>query len=240
MTHGTPGAQNPDDADKRAAALAAVRAIESGMRVGLGTGSTALHAVRRLGSLLQDGSLRDVSAIATSSRTRAEAGRLGIPLIDDDLTDTLDLTIDGADEVDPSLDLVKGGGGALLREKIVAQASRRFIVVVDASKLSPRLGTRRALPVEVVAFGWREQLRYIETLGAAVTVRRGSDGAPFATDSGHMILDCVFGPIADPGALAAALAARPGIVEHGLFLGMAHEVIVAGPAGVQRLVRPSA
>ncbi len=239
MTRGAPGAQDPDDADKRAAARAAVHAIESGMRVGLGTGSTALHAVRRLGALLQDGSLRDVSAIATSSRTRAEAGRLGIPLIDDDLTDTLDLTIDGADEVDPSLDLIKGGGGALLREKIVAQASRRLIVVVDASKLTPRLGTRRPLPVEVIPFGWRDQLRYIEALGAAVTVRRDGNGAPFSTDSGHMILDCAFGPIADPRALAASLAARPGIVEHGLFLGMAHEVIVAGPGGVRRLARPA-
>jgi ribose 5-phosphate isomerase A len=206
------------------------------MRVGLGTGSTALHAVRRIAALLRSGALRDVAAMATSSATGAEAARLGVPLLPDDLPQALDITIDGADEVDPALDLIKGAGGALLREKIVAQASRRFIVVVDESKLSPRLGTRRPVPVEVEPFGWRSQARYLESLGASVALRQAAD-APYRTDSGHLILDCAFGAIEAPGTLAATLVARAGIVEHGLFLGMAHEVIVAGPTGVQRRVR---
>ncbi len=227
----------PESIHKRAAAHAAVEAVRSGMRIGLGTGSTALHAVRRIGALLQSGALRDVSAIATSLRTREEAERLGIPLLPDDLPLALDLTIDGADEVDPALDLLKGGGGALLREKIVAQASERFVAVVDESKLSPRLGTAHALPVEVLGFGMRSQARFLESLGAAVTIRRGPDGAPYATDSGNVILDCTFGPIAAPCELAATLDARAGIVCHGLFLGMAHEVIIAGPGGVQRRLR---
>ncbi len=232
MTH-EPGDAHGRDAYKEVAAYAAADAIESGMRVGLGTGSTALHAVRRLSERLRSGQLRHVSAVATSSRTRADAQRLGIPLLDESLAHTLDLTIDGADEVDPALDLIKGAGGALLREKVVAQASRRFVVVVDESKLSPRLGSHCPVPVEVIAFGWRAQVRHLESLGAAVSVRQDRDGLPLATDSGHMTLDCTFGPIADARALAADLATRPGIVEHGLFLGMAHEVIVAGPSGLQ-------
>ena len=140
----------------------------------------------------------------------------------------IDLTIDGADEVDPQLDLIKGGGGALLREKIVAQASRREIIVVDESKLSPVLGTRWALPIEVIPFGWRSQARFIEALGGRVVVRQDGHGAPFRTDQGNIILDCAFGPIARLQELAQRLAARAGIVEHGLFLGIATDLIVAG------------
>jgi ribose-5-phosphate isomerase (EC 5.3.1.6) len=153
-------------------------------------------------------------------------------MLSDDLAVTLDLTIDGADEVDPQWNLIKGGGGALLREKIVAQASAREIIVVDETKLSPRLGTRFAVPVEVLPFGWRSQARFLETLGATYTIRQNPDGARFITDSGNLILDCHFGPLADARALADALAARAGIVEHGLFIGLVTDLIVAGADGV--------
>jgi ribose 5-phosphate isomerase A len=220
---------------KEAAAHAAVDWIRSGMRVGLGTGSTALHATRRLAELLRSGALTDVTAVATSRATRAEAERLGIPLLDDDLSFELDLTIDGADEVDPELNLIKGGGGALLREKIVAQATRRLIIVVDETKTSARLGERRAVPVEVLEFGWRSQARYLEGLGATVVVREATGGGIYATDSGNMILDCRFGSIVDVRQLAAALTARAGLVEHGLFIGLTHDLIVAGATGVRHL-----
>ena len=217
---------DPMVALKRQAAERAVDFVESGMLVGLGTGSTAVFATRRIGALLASGELRDITAVPTSAATEAEARQLGIPLVDADWARSVDLTIDGADEVDPAMDLVKGGGGALLREKIVAQASRREIIVVDESKLSPRLGTRWALPVEVVPLGWRLQARFLESLGARVT-RRDT-----LTDQGNYILDCAFGPIAQATDLAEALASRAGIVEHGLFLGLATDLIVAGAGGV--------
>ncbi|OQY82379.1 MAG: ribose 5-phosphate isomerase A [Chloroflexi bacterium UTCFX4] len=217
---------------KQAAAQRAVDFIQSGMKVGLGTGSTALFATRRLAELLRAGQVRDLAAFATSKTTDAIARQLGIPMLSDDLAVTLDLTIDGADEVDPQWNLIKGGGGALLREKIVAQASAREIIVVDETKLSPRLGTRFAVPVEVLPFGWRSQARFLETLGATYTIRQNPDGARFITDSGNLILDCHFGPLADARALADALAARAGIVEHGLFIGLVTDLIVAGADGV--------
>lgn len=158
--------------------------------------------------------------------------RLGIPMMGDDLPVDLDLTIDGADEVDPAMNLIKGGGGAHLREKIVAQVSRREIIVVDASKLSPRLGTLWPVPVEVIPFGWLSQARFLEELGARWKVRGGPDGSPFVTDSGHRILDCHFGPIADAQDLASRLDARAGIVEHGLFIGLATDLVVAGEQGI--------
>ena len=147
------------------------------------------------------------------------------------------MTIDGADEVDPQLNLIKGGGGALLREKIVAEASRREIIIVDESKLSPQLGTRWPVPVEVLAYGWQSQARYLESLGAEAAIRRLSDGKEFRTDQGNMILDCRFGPIADLEGLAAKLAARAGVMEHGLFLNLTEDVIVAGPEGIRHLKR---
>jgi ribose 5-phosphate isomerase A len=150
---------------------------------------------------------------------------------------TIDVTIDGADEVDPNLDLIKGAGGALLREKIVAQASRREIIVIDESKLSPALGARRALPVEVCTFGWRTQQEYLQWLGARVEVRTKDDGTLFKTDQGNLILDCAFGPIDQPASLAMKLSARAGIVGHGLFLGLATDVIVGGAEGVRHLRR---
>jgi ribose 5-phosphate isomerase A len=219
---------------KQQAAVRAVEYVQSGMVVGLGAGSTALLAVRRIGHLLRQGRLRDIVGVPCSSAIEAEARSLGIP-ITLDLPGDVDLTIDGADEVDPELNLIKGGGGALLHEKIVAQASRREIIVVDESKLSPALGTHWPLPVEVIPFGWHSQRRFLESLGAHVTLRQQRDGAPFKTDEGNLILDCGFGPIPQPAALAARLKARTGIVEHGLFIGLATEVIVAGAEGVRHL-----
>lgn len=220
------------DVLKRQAAARAVQLVQSGMAVGLGTGSTAIHATRLIGARLRQGALRDIVGFPTSEATRAEADRLGIPLLDAAMPRGLDLTIDGADEVDPELNLIKGGGGALLREKIAAQASARVIIVVDDSKLSPRLGTTFAVPVEVLAFGWESQARFLAGLGAQVAVR-----ADMRTDQGNRVLDCRFGPIADAAALARAMDGRAGIVAHGLFLDLAHAVVVAGADGVRMMER---
>jgi ribose 5-phosphate isomerase A len=231
-TSSDPKAQFKEEAAKRA-----VQFVQSGMRVGLGTGSTAIFATRRIAELLQTGELSEIVAFATSKATAEEAVRLGIPLLPDDLPEDLDVTIDGADEVDPEMNLIKGGGGALLREKIVAQVSRREIIVVDETKPSPRLGTHWPVPAEVIPFGWRSQARYLESLGARYTIRKNHDGKQFVTDSGNMILDCHFGPIADARQLAVALNSRAGIVEHGLFIGLATDLIVAGASGVQYRMR---
>ena len=235
----SPASSTPDPAVrlKQAAAEHAVQFLQSGMRVGLGTGSTAIFATRRIGEMLKAGALRDIVAFATSNATAQEAIRLGIPLMADELPSDLDVTIDGADEVDPELNLIKGGGGALLREKIVAQASRREIIVVDETKPSPRLGTRWPVPVEVLPFGWLSQARYVESLGARYTVRGNRDGTRFITDSGNVILDCSFGPIGDARRLAAALSSRAGIVEHGLFIDLATDLIVAGASGIRHATR---
>jgi ribose 5-phosphate isomerase A len=183
--------------------------------------------------------LRDIVAFATSKATAEEAVRLGIPMLPDDLPEDLDVTIDGADEVDLEMNLIKGGGGALLREKIVAQVSKREIIVVDETKPSPRLGTHWPVPVEVIPFGWRAQARYLESLGAEYTIRKNHSSTQFVTDSGNMILDCHFGPIANARQLAAALNSRAGIVEHGLFIGLATDLIVAGAQGIQyRMQKP--
>src|SRR5919109_1600848 len=220
--------------EKQQAADRAVEYVQSGMVVGLGAGSTAILATRRIGQLLREGKLRDIIGFPCSSLVEAEARALGIPITLDP-QGPIDLTIDGADEVDPELNLIKGGGGALLHEKIVAQASLREIIVVDESKLSPSLGTHWPLPVEVVPFGAHSQRHFLSSLGAHVTVRQQHDGTPFRTDQGNLILDCAFGPIRQPAELAAKLDARTGIVEHGLFIGLATEVIVAGADGVRRL-----
>lgn len=219
---------------KRLAGEGAADLVESGMLVGLGTGSTALYAVRRIAALINAGRLRDVVGVASSVATEAEARRLGIPVANGDLSEEIDLTIDGADEVDPQFDLIKGGGGALFREKIVAESSRRLIIVADESKLSRRLGERARLPIEVLAFGWRAAARFVESVlpGSSPLLRRGSDGAPFGTDEGNLILDCAPGPITEPRRVAAALSARAGIVAHGLFLGLTTDLILAGATGV--------
>ena len=236
---------------KRQAAERAVEFVQPGIVVGLGVGSTASLALRRIAELLQEGQLRDILGVPCSVDTEGEARRLGIPLTTLEEHPVVDLTIDGADEVDPELNLIKGGGGALLREKIVAQASLREIIVVTEDKLSPTLGTRWPVPVEVLPFGWRSQALYLESLGARVVVRttppahlprpgRGllkGEGGNFLTDQGNLILDCHFGPIARPDALAAQLEARAGVMGHGLFLDLATDVIVAGPDGVRHLQR---
>jgi ribose 5-phosphate isomerase A len=222
---------------KQQAAERAVEFVQSGMVVGLGTGSTASFATRHIARLLHDGQLKNIFGFATSKAVWKEAQRLGIPMMSEEMPNAVDLTIDGADEVDPDLNLIKGGGGALLREKITAQASGRVIVVVDDSKLSPRLGTQHAVPVEVISFGWRSQFRYLELLGAQVEARYNTDGSLYMTDSGNMILDCNFGPIADPANLSATLGARAGIVEHGLFLGLATDLIIAGRDGIRHVER---
>lgn len=237
-----PESAAPDAAarHKQQAAERAVDLVKPGMIVGLGTGSTAVFAIRRIGALLRSGELRDVVGIPTSTASEAEARRAGVPLVELELSREVDVTIDGADEVTPALDLIKGRGGALLREKVVAQASRREVIVVDESKLSPRLGTRSPLPVEVLRFGWRSQVRFLESLGARVDPMSTTNGEPFVSDEGNLVLLCDFGPLSAPAELAACLAARAGIVEHGLFLGLATDLIVAGASGVDQRLRPSA
>lgn len=225
---------------KQQAAERAVELVQSGMVVGLGTGSTAIFAVWRIGQLLREGQLRDIIGFPTSAAIEAEARRLGIPLLPLDELGLIDVTIDGADEVDPQFNVIKGGGGALLREKIVAQASRREVIVVDESKLSPRLGTQWAVPVEVVPFGWRSQASFLESLGARVTVRLTADGVPYKTDQGNLILDSAFGPIQRLTELDAQLNGRAGIVGHGLFLGLATDLIVAGEDGIRHTARTEA
>jgi ribose 5-phosphate isomerase A len=222
---------------KQEAAEFAVGFVQSGMTVGLGTGTTAIHATRLIAELYRSGQLRDIAAFATSRAVWHEAVKMGLPMMTEDLPQAIDVTIDGADEVDPQLNLIKGGGGALLREKIVAQASCREIIIVDDSKLSPRLGTRWPVPVEVLPYGWQSQARYLESLGAQVTLRRTADGCEFCTDQGNLILDSRFGPIADLPGLAQLLEARAGVIEHGLFLNLAQDVIVAGPGGIRHLQR---
>lgn len=221
---------------KRLAAERAVSFIRSGMVVGLGHGSTALLAVSALADRIMRGEVRDLVAIPCSPEIEAAARRFGITITNLEDHPRIDITVDGADEVDPKLNLIKGGGGALLREKIVAQASAREIIMVDESKLSPRLGTNWAVPVEVLEYGLRSQSDYIESIGGKPILRL-RDGVPFRTASGNLILDCNFGPIDDPGSLAIELKQRTGIVEHGLFVGMATEVVVAGADGVRILTR---
>jgi len=216
---------------KRRAAEEALRRVESGMRLGLGTGSTMAHFLDLLGAALAAGDVRDVVGVATSERTADHAGRLDIPVRGLAEVGRLDLAIDGADEVDPSLDLVKGLGGALLREKMVVQAAHRFIVIVDAGKQVDRLGTRAPLPVEVVPFAWDAHLPMLRELGGEPVLRGGPD-APYRTDNGNHVLDVGFPDgIEDAADVDRALHARAGIVETGLFLGLADEVLVASPSG---------
>ena len=232
------GATDPVQRYRRAAAERAVEFVDSSMVVGLGTGRTASFAVHRIGTLLESGLLRGVRCVPSSRATAALARRLGIPILDPaEQAVTIDLTIDGADEVDAELNLIKGGGGALLREKVLAQVSRREIIVVDEGKLSPHLGTRHPLPVEVLPFCWHSQAQYLEGLGARVALRQDARGEPFHSDHGNLILDADFGPLLRPAELAGLLAARGGIVEHGLFLGLATDLIVAGETGTSHWTR---
>ena len=222
---------------KSQAANAAVHLLESGMVVGLGHGSTVAYAVNSLAGRITEGTIKEIVAITCSKKTESLALRLGITLADLNDRPVIDMTIDGADEVDPALNLIKGGGGALMREKIVAQASKREIIIVDESKLSETLGTRRTVPIEVSPFGWKTQQAYIAELGSPASLRLGADGGPFQTDQGNFILDCSVGQIEDPAALARQFEARAGILEHGLFIQLATDVIVAGESGLRHLKR---
>ena len=222
---------------KKQAAAYAVDLVQSGMIVGLGHGSTAIHVVGLLAEKLKSGQLKDVIGVPSSYQVEEEAMRYGLPLRTLEENPMIDLTIDGADEVDPQLNLIKGGGGALLREKIIAQASRREIIVVDEAKLTPVLGKKRCVPVEVVPFGWKSQVMFLETLGAKVTMKRNADRSPFNTDCGNWLFECNFGPIERPHILAEKIKNRAGIVEHGLFLGLASDVVIAGVSGIRHLKR---
>lgn len=232
---------NAED-QKRAAAARALEFVSAGMKLGLGTGSTARHFVDLLGERVRAGF--DVVGVPTSEATRAQAENVGIRLTTLDETPELDLTVDGADEVGPDLSLIKGGGGALLREKIVAAASRNMIVIADDSKWVSALG-RFPLPVEVLPFGFGATRRAVERLlardnpqGQAV-LRTAKNGHAFVTDGGHWIVDASFGRIADPARLAHDLAEIPGVMEHGLFVGLAQVVILAGSQGIRVVERPS-
>lgn len=230
------------DGLKRQAAARALEEVRDGMRLGLGTGSTAKHFVELLGERVAAG--LKVIGVPTSEATRMDAERCGVPLTTLDDIDSLDLTVDGADEIDGALDVIKGGGGALLREKVVAAASARMIVIADDSKLVEKLG-RFPLPVEVIPFGLAATRKAMADvfascgLGApAMDIRKRSDGHVFVTDGGHWIVDARLGAIADAPALARRLSAIPGIVEHGLFIGLAQTAVLAGAGGIRVITRP--
>ena len=220
---------------KRRAAEAAVDRVKDGMVLGLGTGSTVRYAIERLGRRVAEG--WELAGVPTSRATAELARELQIPLTTLDEHPSLDLTIDGADEVDPRLDLIKGLGGALLREKIVAAASDAFLVVVDEGKAVEGLGERAPLPVEVLPFGARRTRSRLEALGCEPTLRRAGE-APFRTDNGNYMIHCRFEGIADPRELAGRLKEIPGVIEHGLFLEMADAVFVGTAAGVKEMGRP--
>ena len=229
------------EAQKRQAAAVAVDWVKPGMKLGLGTGSTAKHFVELLAERVHKG--LNVVGVPTSEVTRALAEKVGVPLTTLDETPVLDITVDGADEIGPDLSLIKGGGGALLREKIVAAASGRMVVIADESKWVPVLGAF-PLPIEVMPFGLAATKRAVEAACAAAgcpgpsAVRQGKDGHVFVTDGGHWILDARLGRIPDPVTLSAKLSQIPGVVEHGLFIGMAQAAILAGPAGARVVERP--
>jgi ribose 5-phosphate isomerase A len=223
-----------NDQEKEAAARASLRFVEDGQVVGLGTGSTAAYFIKLLGEKVRNGTR--VRGIPTSDRSRELAESLGIPLTTLDECQEIAVTVDGADEVDPQLRLIKGGGGAMLREKIVASATKQLVIVADATKQVPVLG-KFPLPVEVIKFAQALVARRITALGAQVSLRKNADGTPFLTDERNHILDCRFGQIADADALARQLSEMPGVVEHGLFIGMASVVLLARGSEIVELRR---
>jgi ribose 5-phosphate isomerase A len=219
---------------KLAAAKSAVELVKDGMIVGLGTGSTSTLAVNEIGARVQQG-LR-IIGVPTSERTAAQARSLGIKIVTLEEEPALDLTIDGADQVEqPTLNLIKGYGGALLREKIVASAGKRLVIIVDESKLAPKLWTAKGVPIEIVAFGWQSAALRIAKLGFKPVLRRTPDGEPFRTDGGNFIVDCEFDPSLSAAPAAEQLDHVVGVVEHGFFIGMTSEVHIAAAAGVRVL-----
>jgi len=225
-----------NDQEKEAAARASLQFVKNGQVVGLGTGSTAAYFIQLLGEQVKNG--LKIRGIPSSDRSREQAAGLGIPLTTLDECPEIDVTVDGADEVDPQLRLIKGGGGALLREKIVASATKYYVIIADATKRVPMLG-KFPLPVEVIKFAQVVVQKKLEALGAAVELRRGADGKPYLTDENNHILDCRFGQIPDADGLARRLNDMPGVVEHGLFIGMASVVLVANGSEVVELRRGS-
>lgn len=223
---------------KKEAAERALDLVRSGMRLGMGTGTTARYFTEGLGQRLADGRLADIVAVPTSESTEAKARGLGIPIVSLQ-ADGLDLAVDGMDEVTPTLDAIKGLGGALTREKIVASAAQRFVLIGDERKRVARLGERAPVPVEVLRFGWQRTARRLEELGARPALR-GGEGEPYVTDNDNLILDCWFDAPFDATRVARAIEATPGAVEHGLFLGIAVRAFVAGADGVTELRREPA
>ncbi len=226
---------SPDPADLDRVALAALARVEAGMLLGLGTGRAAEAFIHRLGERVRGG-LR-IQAVATSERSAALARREDIEVVSLEDVDRLDVAFDGADEVAPDLGLTKGLGGALLRERVVAFEAERFVVLVTPEKLVARLGSRTHIPIEVVPFATHSASRHLAKVGGKATIRRNSDGFPYQTDNHNWILDTDFGPIDDPAALDARIRRIPGIVDHGIFLGMATLVLVGDPGGVRELGR---
>lgn len=222
---------------KQQAARRAIDFVTSGSVIGLGTGSTSRHALEELSRRLREGQLHSVVGVPTSTHTARLATQLGIPLTTLTESPELDLAIDGADEIDPDLNLIKGQGGALLHEKVVEAAARELIIIADYTKLVPQLGARFPLPVEVIPFAVAVVTRRMLALGGSVTLRRQADGQPFTTDEGNYILDYACGPITDPEALDVTLLRIPGVVDHGLFLGMARRAIVAHKDAIQVIER---
>ena len=229
---------NENERAKQRAAWRAVEEVRSGMILGLGHGSTAVHALRRIAQRMQNGELQNIQGVPCSMQVEQEARDLSIPLTTLDKHPVLDLTIDGADQADTKLRLIKGGGGALLREKIVAQASRREIIVADERKLAEHLRNDQPVPVEVLPFGLGSQMDFLVQLGAEVRFRRKSSGEPFVTDQGNYILDCLFAPDFEPEEMAVILSQRAGVIEHGLFINLATEIIIAGAQGIQVFLPP--
>jgi len=220
------------DTYKKIAAEKAVEFIKDGMTVGLGSGSTAEFAIRRIAQLCKNRSLKKIEGIPSSKKTEKLARDLGIPLTDFSKISCIDITIDGADEVDRQLNLIKGGGGALLREKILIQASKQVIIIIDESKISKKIGTKWPVPIEVLPFSWENEAKYLESLKAQIKLRRTSEKKVYLTDQNNYILDADFGIIHHPEDLNLKLNHRAGIIEHGLFVEMVSDIIIAGKKGV--------
>lgn len=219
---------------KSAAEFAVTEFVRSDMIIGLGTGSTAIFALYKIGELLKQGELKNLKGIASSLQIESEAMRLGIPITNFEDHNVIDVTIDGADEVDPDMNLIKGGGGALLREKIIAQASKREIIVVDENKRSEKLGMKWPVPVEIIPFGWESHGQFFQSIGVKKSILRLSDsGVPFTTDEGNLIVDLHLGLIENVNSLVEKINSRAGIVEHGLFLDIATDLVVASEQGIQ-------